>query len=124
MPTRPTRPACSNRSSIRLARIVVLAAAAALATMGPIRPAAAEEQTSVGQKIVSTGIDMAFVRPLAAVRAGIGAVLFVPAALFASPACAVNAVKGEDCRPVFEAPYEILIGEPAEYAFGREMGEL
>ncbi|MFO0689911.1 MAG: hypothetical protein U0900_14535 [Myxococcota bacterium] len=124
MPTRPTRLARSNRSSIRLARVAVVATAAALASIGAVRPAGAEEQASIGSKIVSTSIDVAIVRPLAAMRAGLGAVLFVPAALFASPACAVNAAKGEDCRPVFETPYEILVGEPAEYAFERKLGEL
>jgi hypothetical protein len=124
MRTRPTRSRPSIGSSIRISRAAFLAAAALMLLVSHARPSAAAWEGSVGQKIVSTGIDMAVVRPLAALRAGIGAVLFVPAAILASPACAVNAINGADCRPVFEAPYEVLVGEPAEYAFQRKMGEL
>lgn len=124
MRTRPTRSCPSKGSSLRISRVTFLAAAVALLMVGHAQPSAAAWEGSVGQKIISTGIDVAVVRPLAALRAGIGAMLFVPAAILASPACAVNAINGEDCRPVFEAPYEVLVGEPAEYAFQRKMGEL
>ncbi|MBK7948995.1 MAG: hypothetical protein IPK00_09670 [Deltaproteobacteria bacterium] len=124
MRTRPTRSCPSKGSSIRISRVTFLAAAVALLTVGHAQPSAAEWEGSVGQRIISTGIDIAVLRPLAALRAGIGAVLFVPAAILASPACAVNAINGADCRPVFEAPYEVLVSEPAEYAFQRKMGEL
>ena len=123
MRTRPTR----HGSSIRISWVTFLAAAAALAMVGHARPSAAAAwvwEGSTAQKYVSIGVDMTVVRPLAALRAGIGAVLFVPAAILASPACAVNAANDEDCGPVYEAPYEVLIGEPAEYAFRRKMGEL
>lgn len=124
MRTRPTRSCPSMGSSIRISWVTLLAMIAALLVVGDARPSAAAWEGSAGQKIVSTGLDIVVVRPLAALRAGIGAVLLIPAAIFASPACAVNAINGTDCRPVFEAPYEVLVGEPAEYAFQRKMGEL
>lgn len=120
MRTRPTR----LDSSLSRSWMAGLAAIAALSVSAHALPASAEESVPVAQQIVSTGIDMTVVRPLAALRAGIGAVLFVPAAILASPACAVNAINGEDCGPVFEAPYEVLVGEPVEYAFNRKLGEL
>lgn len=119
MRTRPTR-----LSTLPTCWMISLAAIAALSIGTHARPSQAADEDSVGQRIVSTGIDMTLVRPLAALRAGIGAVLFVPAAILASPACAVNAINGEGCGPVFEAPYEVLVGEPVEYAFRRELGDL
>lgn len=79
---------------------------------------------SVPEKIASTTLDLIVVRPLAAIRTGVGALLLGPAALLASPGCVVNLITAADCRSVYEAPYEVLVGEPAEYAFRRELGEL
>lgn len=119
MRTRPTRVGYS----IRISSVQAMAAAVAVISLATAQPATAAWDGSTAQTIVSTGMDVTIVRPLSAVRAGIGAILMVPAAILASPACFVNLFKGEDCRPVFEAPYDVLIGEPAEYAFRRKMGE-
>ena len=121
MRTRPTRHDCSIRTS----SVTLLAAIAALLmVVSHAQPSRAEWDGSVGQKILLTGVDMSIVRPLSALRVGAGAILFVPAAILASPACAVNAINGTECRSVFEAPYELLVTEPVEYAFKRKLGEL
>ncbi|MBY0400466.1 hypothetical protein K2X89_09245 [Myxococcota bacterium] len=122
MRTRPTR----HRSSIRISWLTLMAAAVALLTIGPARPSHAEWawEGSLGQRIVSTGLDLTIVRPLAAVRAVIGSAIFVPAAVMASPACAVNLINGAECGPAFEAPYDVLVSEPVDYAFRRKMGDL
>ncbi len=121
-----TRPARSGNSNPITARREWRAAAAglSLAALLGAPSASAGWDGSAAQKTVSTGLDMIIVRPLAAARAGIGSVLLVPASILASPACAVNLVRGDSCRPIFEAPYEVLVAEPADYAFKREMGEL
>ena len=123
MRTRPARSGDSIRSSLKQGRQAT-AAVLALGSLLGAGPAAAAWEGSAAQKTISTGVDAAIVRPLAAVRAGIGSLLLVPASILASPACAVNLVRGESCRPVYEAAYDVLVGEPAEYAFNREMGEL
>lgn len=121
MRTRPNRPGFCNR----IRRVIGLAALVSLATFAQASPSGAWTwDGSVPQRVFSSGVDVALVRPLAAIRAGIGAALLVPAAILASPACVVNVVTGADCRPVFEAPYDVLVGEPADYAFKREIGEL
>ena len=120
MRTRPTRVGYS----IRISSVQAMTAAAALLSFASAQPATAAWEGSTAQKIVSTGTDVAIVRPLAAVRAGLGAMLLVPASILASPACLVNLFTGDDCLPVFEAPYEVLVADPVEYAFRREMGEL
>lgn len=123
MRTRPARSGDSIRFSARQG-LVVTATALSLCSLFAGSPAAAAWDGSAAQKAVATGVDLTIVRPLAAVRAGIGSMLLVPASILASPACAVNLVRGESCRPVYEAAYEVLVGEPADYAFNREMGEL
>ncbi len=126
MRTHPTR----FGSSIRFSPVRWMTCALAMLTLVSTRPAMAEtdesdaSDASTAERILLTGIDIAIVRPLAAFRAGIGSVLLVPAAILASPACLVNLVSGADCRPVYEAPYEVLLAEPAEYAFERKLGEL
>ena len=101
-----------------------LAAAVAVISLVAAGPAAAEWDGSTGQRVLTTGMDIAIVRPLAALRAGLGAILLVPASILASPACIAKLFSREDCRPVYEAPYEVLVAEPADYAFNRKMGEL
>lgn len=123
MRTRPARSGVSNRISAGR-RWTSTAAAIALASLCGAQTASAEWDGSPAQKTISTGVDAVIVRPLAAARAGIGSVLLVPASILASPACAVNLIRGDSCRPVFEAAYDVLVAEPAEYAFKREMGEL
>ncbi len=127
MQMRPNRPAPSPRVAPKrcaagvLAALVLLVSGPAAAIEWPKMP---DWEGSSAQNALMTGMDVAFVRPLSAVRAGIGAVLLVPAALFASPGCVANLITGADCRSVYEGPYEVLVGEPAEYAFERELGEL
>ena len=99
------------------------AAAIAVLSLTSAQPAMAASEGSTAQQVVSTGLDVTIVRPLAAVRAIFGAILLVPASILASPACVMNLFTGEDCRPVFEAPYDVLVGEPVEYAFRRKLGE-
>lgn len=136
MRTRParfdttTRPCPASTRSVALARpslTATLALALALsAGLGVAGPAVAEDggMWEAPQRAAATTLDLLIVRPLAAARTGIGALLLVPATILASPGCAVNLVTGADCRPIFEVPYEVLVQEPAEYAFGRELGEL
>ena len=136
MRTRPTRFGSSIRFSpiSPLSKMKWIACAAAvlalisarhvLAGAGAESGDAGESTTSTTQQVLLTGLDMAIVRPLAAFRVGIGSILLVPAAILASPACFVNLAHHTDCRPVYEAPYDVLVGEPAEYAFGRKLGEL
>lgn len=102
-------------------------AALALISAGPVRAQSDESDesdASRAEQVVLKGVDMTIVRPLAAVRAGIGSILLVPAAILATPACFVNLANNADCRPVYETPYDVLVAEPAEYAFSRPMGEL
>jgi hypothetical protein len=122
MRRRPTRPAFFNR----IQRAIAPAALVALLMLAVASPSSAAWtwDGSLVQRILSSSVDLTIVRPLAAARAGVGAVLLVPASILASPACAVNLITGADCRPVFEAPYEVLLAEPADYAFKREIGEL
>ena len=122
MRMRPARSGNSNRITAGLRWGA--ASALSLAALLGAPAASADWGGSAAQKTVATGLDMVIVRPLSAARAGIGSVLLIPASILASPACAVNLVRGDSCRPIFEAPYEVLVAEPAEYAFKREMGEL
>ena len=113
----PTRRATAL-AVILLSSIVLAAAGPALAEDGD------GEAVSAPERVLMTGLDIAIVRPLAALRAGVGSVLLVPATILASPGCLVNLANGADCRPIFEAPYEVLVAEPADYAFNRKMGEI
>lgn len=123
MRTRPARSGNSTRISAgrgtRAAATLV-----SLASLFGAQAASADWDGSAAQKSVSTGLDMVIVRPLAAARAGIGSVLMVPASILASPGCVVNLVRGDSCRPIYEAAYDVLVAEPADYAFQRKMGEL
>ena len=121
MRTRPARLDSPIRTSSMRWPGAALALLLSLAAAGP---SAAAWEGSTAERIVTTGLDLTIVRPLAVVRAGIGSALLVPAAILASPACLVNLANGEECGPVYSTPYDILVGEPAEYAFSRELGEL
>lgn len=101
-----------------------LAGAAVVLSLIGAGSAAAEWEGSTGQRAVATGMDVAIVRPLAAARVAVGAALLVPASILASPACIVNLFAGDECGPVYQAPFDILVAEPADYAFNRPMGEL
>ncbi len=120
MRTRPTRVDHSIADGVMHG----LAGAALLLSLFGAGSAAAQWEGSTGQRAVTTGVDVAIVRPLATARVVVGAALMVPASILASPACVVNLFSGDECGPVFQAPYDILIAEPAEYAFHRPMGEL
>ena len=108
------------------AGVAALSALAVLSTgmAGPARAEDGDDSVSAPERALMTGLDIAIIRPLAAIRAGVGAVVLVPAAILASPGCLVNLVNGADCRPIFEAPYEVLVGEPADYAFNRKLGDI
>ena len=120
MRTRPTR----GDDSIGDFVVHGLAGAAVLLSLLGAGPAAAKWDGSTGQRVVTTGVDVAIVRPLAAARVAVGAALLVPASILASPGCLVNLFSGDDCRPIFQAPFDILVADPADYAFHRPMGEL
>ncbi len=126
MRTRPTRFGSPNRwTTTRLTAGAVAALALISAGPGAAQSDDADESAaSRAEEVALKGVDMVIVRPLAAVRAGIGSILLVPAAILATPACFVNLANNTDCRPVYETPYNVLVSEPAEYAFGRPMGEL
>lgn len=130
MQIRPTRPASSirlhptRRAAGVITALMFLASSPVAAIEWPQMPDLPDWEGTTAQRVVLTGMDVTIVRPLAAARAGIGAILLVPAALIASPGCVVNLVTGADCRSIYEAPYEVLVGEPSEYAFERELGEL
>ena len=120
MRTRPTR------GDYSIGDVVThgMAGAAVLLSLIAAGPAAAEWEGSTGQQAVAKGMDVVIVRPLATARVAVGAALLVPASILASPACIVNLFSGDECGPVFQAPYEILVADPADYAFHRPMGEL
>lgn len=108
-----------------------LALAAALLTVVGAQPSSAQTESAPSgsegsplQVAASTTVDALLVRPLAATRALLGAALMVPTALLVSPTCIGNAVRGESCAPVYEAPYDVLVAEPATFAFQRELGDL
>jgi hypothetical protein len=75
---------------------------------------AAPALSSEFQDITVKTVDVVFVRPLAAARVFVGALMFVPAALFSLP-------MGQEG---FDAAYDTLIDEPMEYAFRRKLGEM
>jgi hypothetical protein len=61
----------------------------------------------------NTGIDLLLVRPFAALTLGVGAVLFVPAAIMTSP----------NGRDSINDAYQRFIGEPADYLVSRPLGQ-
>lgn len=76
-------------------------------------PSMAAWEGSRGEDILAKGVDALIVRPLASARVVVGAVMFLPAALLASPS-------GQEG---FDAAYDTFIQEPMEYAFQRELGD-
>jgi len=69
---------------------------------------------SATEDVIAKGLDAVLIRPLAAARVVVGAVFLIPASLFAWPG-------GMDS---ISAAYEVLVDEPVEYAFRRELGDL
>jgi hypothetical protein len=84
-----------------------------LALLVSVQPSAAAWDGETVEKNSSKAFDAILVRPLATVRVVVGAVLFVPASLFASPSG----------REGIGGAYDVLIGSPIEYAFDRKLGE-
>lgn len=119
----PMREARSRRWAAGAAAVSALALLSTTMA-GPARAEAGDDDVSAPERALMTGLDLTIIRPLAALRAGVGAAILVPASILASPSCLVNLVNGADCRPVFEAPYEVLVGEPADYAFNRKLGDI
>ncbi len=68
---------------------------------------------SAAEDMIAKGLDAVLVRPLAAARVVVGAAFLVPASLFASPG-GMDSVR---------AAYEVLVDEPVEFAFKRELGD-
>ncbi len=68
---------------------------------------------SKAEAATAKGLDALIVRPLASARVLIGGVLFLPAAALASPGG----------REGIDGAYDVLLSEPMEYAFERELGD-
>ncbi|MBW2424099.1 MAG: hypothetical protein JRG86_07615 [Deltaproteobacteria bacterium] len=68
---------------------------------------------SQAEEITAKSVDALIIRPLATIRVAVGAALMLPACLLASPSG----------REGIDGAYEVLLEEPLEYAFTREMGE-
>lgn len=68
---------------------------------------------SRAEEISAKSLDILIVRPLATARFAAGTVLMLPAMLLSSPMG----------REGFDGAYEVLMEEPAEYAFRRPIGE-
>ena len=90
----------------------VCALAWALLLAGP-GIAMADWETSRGADIAASTLDLAIVRPLATAKVIVGAVFFLPAALFSAPMG----------REGFDGAYDTLIAVPVEFAFDRKIGE-
>ena len=65
-------------SSIRFSTVTWLAGIVAVASLAVTPPAEAAWEGSTAERVLSSGLDMLVVRPLAAVRAGVGTALMVP----------------------------------------------
>ena len=101
--------------SRRRARFLPTAAITLACLFGGTTPvAAADWQSSPSADVIASIVDLTVVRPLATMKVVVGALMFVPAAVFASP----SGMEG------IEGAYETLIEVPAEYAFERDIGEL
>jgi len=68
---------------------------------------------SRADEIVGVGFDALIIRPLATIRVGVGAAFLLPAALLSAPGGGRDAV---------EEAYQFFVGDPAEYAFARDLG--
>ena len=99
-------------------RRLAFATLATIFLLGASSSARAEDdrwrwEGSQAEEITAKGVDALIIRPLATVRVAVGAALMLPACLLASPSG----------REGIDGAYEILLEEPMEYAFTREMGE-
>jgi len=83
-------------------------------TLASAQPALAQGfEGSKTEDVMAKGLDALLVRPLGAVRVVVGAAFLIPASLLASPG-GMESVR---------AAYEVLVDEPVEFAFRRELGD-
>ena len=68
---------------------------------------------SKAEDVTAKSLDVLIVRPLASARVLVGAAMLIPAAILSSPSG----------REGFDGAYDVLLSEPMEYAFDRELGE-
>ena len=68
---------------------------------------------SAAEDVIAKGLDAMLIRPLGFVRVAIGAMFLVPASLFSAPG-GLDSIRGA---------YEVLLEEPMEFAFKRELGD-
>lgn len=92
-------------------RVACLILAASIAMAG-LLPAQAAAQWR-GARALEVTFDVLVLRPVAVAKSAVGAGLFVPAALLASPG-------GRD--PILEA-WDVFVAQPAESAYTRPLGE-
>ena len=103
-----------SRPRARLFPALAITLACLVGAMTLSTPAAADWQSSRGADVAASIVDLTIVRPLATLKVVVGALMFLPAAAFASP----SGMEG------IEGAYETFIEVPAEYAFQRDIGEL
>lgn len=108
------RPVAMHHGSLNGLRLLVvgLVLGGSLA-LTPTQAAAWTWEGSPAEDVVAKTVDALVIRPMATVRAAIGAAMMVPAALFSLPSG----------REGVEGAYEILIEAPVEFAFRRPLGE-
>ena len=114
---------CRSSSSSSFGRILIAPISLGLLLLGSsLASAQGSGANSEGWKwegsradeIVGVGFDALIIRPLASIRVGVGAAFLLPATLFSAPGGGRDAV---------EEAYQFFVGDPAEYAFGRELGD-
>jgi hypothetical protein len=98
----------------RSPRFACLASFAAITLLVAAGPAdALEWDGSRAQDVTAKAVDLTLIRPVASIRVLVGGLLFVPAALIASP-------MGKEG---IDGAMDVLVTAPAEYAFDREIGQ-
>lgn len=105
-----------TRIRARLASLAAtLMVAALLLPAAPVQAAPWdwEFEGSKAEDVLATGIDLVIVRPLASARVVVGFLFFLPAAALSAPSG----------REGFDGAYDLMIQEPVEYAFVREIGQ-
>lgn len=112
---RPASPVDSQRRNLVCGRaltsfIVMIGFVGVLMTA---QPSSAEWNGAAVEEVAAKVVDAVIVRPLAALRVGVGAVFFVPGSLLASPSG----------KEGINTAYDVLIAAPMEYAFDRELGD-
>ena len=70
-------------------------------------------EDSAAERIATQGVDVVIVRPISLVRAAMGMVLVIPAALLAAPG-------GQES---IDEVLQVFIVEPVNYVFRRRIGE-